>query len=71
MKLKFVSAIALCAMAIFSCDEDTGTLGDSLTSEGNRLVITTQDFSVLSRYDESVSLAGKRGKQTRHNDSGL
>ncbi len=49
MKLKFVSAIALCAMAIFSCDEDTGTLGDSLTSEGNRLVITTQDFSVLTR----------------------
>ena len=38
MKLKFVTAIALCAMAILSCDEDTGTLGDSLTDEGNKLV---------------------------------
>ncbi len=48
MKLKFVTAIALCAMAILSCDEDTGTLGDSLTDEGNKLVVTTQNFNILT-----------------------
>ena len=48
MKLKFVTAIALCAMAILSCDEDTGTLGDSITDEGNKLVVTTQNFNILT-----------------------
>jgi hypothetical protein len=35
-------------MAILSCDEDTGTLGDSLTDEGNKLVVTTQNFNILT-----------------------
>jgi hypothetical protein len=48
MKLKFVTAIALCAMAIISCDEDTGTLGDSLTSEGNKLIVTAKNYNVLT-----------------------
>lgn len=48
MKLKFLTAIALCAMALFSCDEDTGTLGDSLTGETNKLVVSTQQFNVLT-----------------------
>ena len=49
MKLKFVTAIALCAMAILSCDEDTGTIGDSLTDESNKLVVTTQNFDILTK----------------------
>ena len=48
MKLKLVTAIALSAMAIISCDEDTGTLGDSLTGENNKLVVATQNFNVLT-----------------------
>ena len=54
MKLKFVTAIALCAMAILSCDEDTGTLGDSLTDEGNKLVVTTQNFNILTHFSGSL-----------------
>ena len=48
MKFKFVTAIALCAMAILSCDEDTGTLGDSLTGEENKLVVTTHNYNVFT-----------------------
>jgi len=36
-------------MAILSCDEDTGTIGDSLTDESNKLVVTTQNFDVLTK----------------------
>ena len=59
MKLKFVTAIALCAMAILSCDENTGTLGDSLTDESNKLVVTTQNFDVLTKSMEVDSVYSK------------
>lgn len=49
MKLKFISAIAFCAMAIISCDEDTATLGNSLTSENNKLVVSTRSFDITTR----------------------
>ena len=49
MKLKIMTAIALCAMAIISCDEDTATIGDSLTSDKDKLVVTTHNFDVLTQ----------------------
>ena len=49
MKLKFITAIALCAMAFISCDEDTANIGTSLTSENDRLTVTTHSFDVLTQ----------------------
>ena len=57
MKFKFVTAIALCAMAFISCDEDTANIGNSLTSENDKLITTTHDFDVLmSRLHSPLSL---------------
>ena len=49
MKFKFITAIALCAMAFISCDEETTTIGNSLTSENDKLIVTTHDFDILTR----------------------
>lgn len=49
MKFKSITAIALCAMAFISCDEDTANIGTSLTNENDRLTVTTQSFSVLTQ----------------------
>ena len=49
MKFKFITAIALCAMAFISCDEETTTIGNSLTSENDKLIVTTHDFNILTR----------------------
>jgi hypothetical protein len=49
MKLKLITAIAFGAMAIISCDEDTATIGASLTSENDKLVVSTHNFDVLTR----------------------
>lgn len=46
MKFKFISAIALCAMAVMSCDEDTSMIGGSLTHDNDKLTVTTQNFNV-------------------------
>ena len=48
MKLKFITAIALCAMAMMSCDEET-IIGESLTNEKDKLVVTTHNFNVLTQ----------------------
>ena len=52
MKLKIVTAIAFTAMAIFSCSEDTGTIGTSLTMESDMLDMET---GIFSAYTRSVS----------------
>ena len=49
MKLKFFTAIALCAMAIMACDEDTATIGGTLTSSSDQLEMTTHNFNVLTQ----------------------
>lgn len=49
MKFKFITAIALCAMAFISCDEDTANIGTSLTSENDILTVTTHSFDVLTQ----------------------
>lgn len=48
MKLKYLTAIAFTAMAIFSCDEDTGTIGDSLTSNSDNLLVSYSEFNVYT-----------------------
>ena len=49
MKFKFVTAIALTAMAMISCSEDTGGIGASLTDESDKLEVTTGFFNATSR----------------------
>ena len=44
MKLKLVTAIAISAMAILSCSEDTGTIGTSLTFESDLLDLEADIF---------------------------
>ena len=63
MKFKSITAIALCAMAFISCDEDTANIGTSLTSENDRLTVTTHGFDVLTRSIavDSVFTRERRG----------
>lgn len=49
MNFKHILAIALCAMAIISCEEDTSTIGGSLTDEHDKLVMSNQTFNVLTK----------------------
>ena len=49
MKFKYITAIALCAMAFVSCDEEAATIGDSLTSENDKLIVSTHTFNVLTQ----------------------
>ena len=48
MKFKFIAPIAFLATAIMSCDEDTTTIGGSLTNDNDKLVISTKNFDVLT-----------------------
>jgi PBP1b-binding outer membrane lipoprotein LpoB len=63
MKFKSITAIALCAMAFISCDEDTANIGTSLTNENDRLTVTTQSFNVLTQSVavDSVFTRERRG----------
>ena len=49
MKLKYLTAIALTAMALNSCDEDTGTIGSSLTGDNDNLLVSASEYDVLTR----------------------
>ena len=48
MKLKYLTAIAFTAMALNSCDEETGTIGNSLTATADALAVATSEFNVLT-----------------------
>ena len=48
MKLKYFLAIAVLAMALCSCDEGTGNIGMSLTSNNDNINVTTQEFNVIT-----------------------
>ena len=50
MKLKLVTAIAISAMAILSCSEDTGTIGTSLTFESALLDLAADIFKAYSSW---------------------
>lgn len=49
MKSRLFTAIALIAMALISCNEDTGVIGSSLTSEADKLVLSTGIFHATTR----------------------
>lgn len=49
MKFKSITAIALCAMAFVSCDEETTDIGNSLTNEHDKLIVATHTFDVLTQ----------------------
>lgn len=48
-RLKYMAGAALVAMAISSCDEDTMTIGQSLTNQSDELELASQSFNVSTR----------------------
>ena len=48
-KLKYMAGAALAAIAISSCDEDTMTVGSSLTNQTDKLELSTAVYNVPSR----------------------
>ena len=49
MKIRLFTAIAFTAMAMFSCSEDTDTIGSSLTNETDKLVFSTGVYNATTR----------------------
>ena len=56
MKFKWITAIAITAMAILSCSEDTEGIGASLTDEGDILEISTGVFYATTQSLEVDSV---------------
>lgn len=48
-KLITMASVALAAMAIYSCDEDTATIGQSLTNDTDQLSLTSANYEVSTR----------------------
>lgn len=49
MKSRLFTAIAFAAMAFYSCNEDTGVIGASLTDEGDKLDLSTGIYQATTR----------------------
>ena len=49
MKLRLFTAIAVTAMAMISCSEDTDTIGSSITNNSDKLEFSTGVYSATSR----------------------
>ena len=49
MKLRLFTAIAVTAMAMVSCSEDTEYIGSSITSDADKLVFSTGTYNATSR----------------------
>ncbi len=49
MKKLFMTGIAMMTIAIFSCSEDTTTLGNTLTNDVDKFVITSDTFNITTR----------------------
>ena len=49
MKLRLFTAIAITAMAMASCSEDTETIGSSITNESDKMVFSTGVYQATSR----------------------
>ncbi len=47
--IKYMATVVVAAMAISSCDEDTMTIGQSLTNSSDRLDIKSESFDVYTR----------------------
>lgn len=48
MKFRHLTAIAITAMALHSCDEDTGKIGSSLTNNNDNFQVTYNQYDVLT-----------------------
>ncbi len=48
-RLKYMASVALAAMAIYSCDDDVSSIGNTLTDEGDKLDINATTFDVSTR----------------------
>jgi len=62
IKLKYMAGVAIAAMAISSCDEDTLTIGQSLTDKADMLDMVTANFVVNTQTmvaDSVLSLSNK------------
>ncbi len=49
MKLNFITAIAFCAMAFISCNEDTLEIGTTLIDKNDKMEVTTGIYEAVSR----------------------
>ena len=49
MKIRLFTAIALTAMAMISCSEDTGTIGTSVTDTTDKIVYSTGEYKATTR----------------------
>ena len=49
MKSRLFTAIAFTAMALISCNEDTGVIGSSLTDEADKLALSTGIYQATTR----------------------
>ena len=49
MKLRLITAIAFCAMAVMSCNEETLEVGQTITSDNDKLDVSTGIFNATSR----------------------
>jgi len=59
MRKTILTGIALAAVAISSCDEDTGSLGNSLTSSVDKFTIMTDTFDVTTRSIKADSILSR------------
>jgi hypothetical protein len=48
-RLKYMASAVLAAMAIYSCDDDVSSIGNTLTDEGDKLDINATTFDVSTR----------------------
>jgi len=59
MKLRLFTAIAITAMAMISCSEDTETIGSSITNESDKMVFSTGLYQATSRSIMADSVYSK------------
>ena len=59
MKLRLFTAIAITAMAMASCSEDTETIGSSITNESDKMVFSTGVYQATSRSIMADSVYSK------------
>ena len=48
-KLITMAGVVLAAMAIYSCDEDTASIGGSLTNDNDKISLTSANYNVTTR----------------------
>ena len=59
MKFRLFTAIAITAMAMASCSEDTDTIGSSITNESDKMVFSTGVYHATSRSIMADSVYSK------------